>query len=74
MATLRTLAIASREGLGKAKHIQIQDLWIQGEVKSKRTRLEKVASEHNLADLMTKNLPSETIDYLMLEMGFRFFN
>jgi hypothetical protein len=62
------IAIASRTGLGKAKHIAIQDLWIQGEVKADRVEILKVGTDHNLADLMTKNLPEEKINYFMANM------
>jgi hypothetical protein len=48
------IAIAARTGLGKAKHIAIQDLWIQGEVKADRVEILKVGTDHNRADLMTK--------------------
>ena len=60
------LALSHKTGLGKAKHIQIQDLWIQDAVKQGRIRLKKVQGEHSWADLMTKVLSAEWMNYLPL--------
>ena len=72
MDALAAIEMASREGLGKAKHIAIQDLWVQGEVKAARVTLAKVSTDENLADLMTKNLPSDKVDYFMAALGYRY--
>ena len=66
------LSLVHREGLGKAKHIESQHLWLQEAVKAKRLVAKKVASEENVADLMTKNLAPEKINYLMAKMGYSF--
>jgi hypothetical protein len=68
------LALSHKTGLGKAKHIQIQDLWIQDAVKQGRIRMKKVPGEHNCADLMTKDLSAERMTYLMNLIGYRFPN
>ena len=57
-----TMGIINRQGLGKVRHIEVQDLWLQGAVKSKRVTLSKVKSEENVADLMTKPLTANEID------------
>ena len=57
------MGIINRQGLGKVRHIEVQDLWLQNAVKEKRLKLSKVPSEENIADLMTKPLPPETIKY-----------
>ena len=46
----------SRRGLGKMRHLEIRDLWLQQEVLSKKVVVSKVAGEENPADLMTKIL------------------
>eukprot|EP00974_Lingulodinium_polyedra_P029052 2800274-Lingulodinium_polyedra.AAC.1 len=48
--------LIQKEGLGKAKHISTQWLWIQQEVRGKRVQVRKVAGSTNPADLMTKPL------------------
>eukprot|EP00972_Heterocapsa_arctica_P052901 7787092-Heterocapsa_arctica.AAC.1 len=50
MDSSAALALNQREGLGKAKHIDIQEVWMQAAVKEKRLALDKVAGEHNPAD------------------------
>jgi hypothetical protein len=49
-------AFASTRGLGKMRHLQIKDLWVQSLVKEGRISLKKVPGEQNPADVMTKFL------------------
>ena len=46
----------SRQGLGKMRHLQIRDLWLQREVSEGRIQVVKVKGDHNPADLLTKVL------------------
>ena len=46
----------SRRGLGKMKHIEICDLWLQEEVLKGQVEVMKVLGTENPADLMTKFL------------------
>ena len=66
------LSLANRQGLGRAKHIEMQHLWLQDAVKRKRLTTKKVDSAMNPADLMTKALNREAIDRLMGAMGYKF--
>ena len=45
-----------RRGLGKMRHIEIRDLWLQKEVREGRLKVVKVLGSENPADLMTKIL------------------
>ena len=54
MDSSAALALNLREGLGKAKHICIQELWMQETIKAGRMSLDKVAGEHNPADFFYK--------------------
>ncbi len=49
------LGIASRQGLGKLRHIDTHTLWVQQAVRSRRIELRKVDGEVNPADLFTKH-------------------
>ena len=51
-----TVGICNRSGLGKLKHVEVEDLWLQGVVKEKKVKLQKIARVHNVADMMTKSL------------------
>ena len=67
--TKATLGIIGRQGLGKVRHIAVQDLWLQGAVKDKKISVHKVASAENVADLMTKPLTAEEINRHVRELG-----
>ncbi len=59
-----------RTGLGRMKHLEVEALWGQEVVRQKRVRLERVHTDDNVADLMTKYLSRHRIDLLMDRMGF----
>ena len=47
-------SIASRRGLGKVRHIEVNQLWLQEKVNNGTVEVEKVDGRVNLADLLTK--------------------
>ena len=49
--------IASRRGLGKVRHIEVNQLWIQERVASGDIEVIKVDGSSNLADALTKHVP-----------------
>ena len=57
-----TMGLVNRRGLGKAKHVDVQNLWIQGASKSGRFVTKMVGTSVNPADLMTKPLPKPKIE------------
>ena len=66
------IAMASRRGLGKAKHMHVQYLWIQELIQSGEIKLEKVGTDENRSDLMTKHLQAPRMKLLMRRMGFQY--
>ena len=48
------IGIARRRGLGKLRHLDVEDLWIQHKVRSKAVELVKVDGKINPADIFTK--------------------
>ena len=66
------IAIMSREGLSKVKHIETRFLWIQDAIKAKRFSLRKVKTEENPADLFTKPLDIGKTNYFTTAIGLRF--
>ena len=64
------IAMASRRGLGKAKHMHVQYLWIQELIQSRTIILEKLGTEDNRSDLMTKHLQAPRMKTLMSKLGF----
>ena len=67
-----TVCLVNRRGLGKAKHVDMQNLWIQEASKSKRIVTKKVGTNVNPADLMTKALPGPKIVQLVKIIGDEF--
>ena len=66
------MAIGSRLGLGKLKHVDVRFLRGQHKVKDKSIELVKVHTSKNFSDIMTKPVTSETLQKMMSEMGFTF--
>ena len=55
------IGIARRKGLGKIRHLDVADLWIQDSIRSKKMRLSKVLGTKNCADVMTKYVDKSTM-------------
>ena len=53
--------IASRRGLGKVRHIEVHQLWVQERVAQGDIELRKVEGKTNPADSLTKHVGSEDI-------------
>jgi len=62
--------MALRLGAGKVRHLHTQYLWVQAVYHDRIARLNKVPGEENPADLMTKHLSGDKIDYFMDRCGF----
>ena len=58
-----TMCLVNRRGLGKAKHVDMQNLWIHEE---------GFGTSVNPADLMTKPIPKARIEHLMSLMNYGF--
>ena len=50
------IGIASRRGLGKIRHIETQERWLQEHIRNGNIILVKVPGSENPADLMTNHL------------------
>ncbi len=55
------IGIANRIGIGKVRHIEVNQLWLQDKVSKKEITIEKVPTEGNLADALTKPVKAEVI-------------
>ena len=66
-----TMCLVSR-GLGKAKHVDKQNLWIQEASKSGRFVTKKVGTSVKPADLMTKPLPKPETEQPTILTGYEF--
>ena len=63
------IGIARRKGLGKIRHLDCTDLWIQDKIRSKDMAIFKVLGADNMADILTKYVDRKTIDSALTSMG-----
>lgn len=66
-----SIGMVIRLGRGRTMHIDVQYLWIQGEVQNKALKVVKVGTVDNPADVPTKNLNAETMGKHMAAMRCR---
>ena len=66
------IAMTERRGLGRAKHVQTCYLWIQEKVQHWRMKINKVSTNDQLADALTKFITKDRMDTLLKRMGFNF--
>ena len=55
------IGIARRRGLGKLRHLDVEDLWIQEKVRDKTAEIVKVLGTDNPADVFTQYVDSATL-------------
>ena len=55
------IGIGSRVGIGKVRHIEVTQLWVQEKVAKREIAIHKVATEDNLADALTKAVDAHVI-------------
>ena len=55
------IGIVMRRGLGKIRHIDVTQLWLQDKVRSGDIKILKVKSSENKSDLLTKHHTQEAI-------------
>ena len=57
--------IVSRRGLGKTRHIQANQLWVQEKVANGDLELQKVNTQENLVDAITKYVENDRLQWHM---------
>ena len=68
---MATIGLAYRQGLGRARHIQVSELWIQAELESGNFKLKKIPGSLNPADILTKAVNGDTLAKHLKRMGFK---
>ena len=53
--------IASRRGLGKVRHVEVSQLWVQDKVMKGEIEVRKVDGKTNVADALTKHVGNEDV-------------
>ena len=65
-------SFVNRRGLGKMRHIEIRDLWLQKEVNEGKVTVSKVPGDDNPADLLTKVLGVGAVVHRLSLMNLKF--
>ena len=63
------LALSQRLGVGRTKHLDVRQLWLQQEVKQGKINVGKIGTQLNLAGLNTKKVNKPRRDFLMFLIG-----
>eukprot|EP00435_Cladocopium_sp_Y103_P066724 s995_g29.t1 len=63
--------LASRQGIGRVKHLDAKVLWIQDHVREDRICLSQVGTQWNIADIGTKVLTAKRLKCLLDEIGVK---
>ena len=63
------MGTATRQGLGRMKHVQVRDLALQQWIADGRLTLQKVASSANAADLLTEHVSQNVLQSLVPKLG-----
>ena len=66
------IGIARRRGMGRIRHIDVTDLWIQEKFNNKHAFLHKVLGADNPADLLTKYTDRASLLKALKTMGLHF--
>lgn len=66
-----TIALSHRVGLGKARHTETAELWIQDALERRDVVLVKVPGEHTPPDVLTKPVPEDILVRLLAHLGCR---
>ena len=64
-------AFVSIRGLGRMRHLEVKDLWMQELVRNGRMKILKVRGDRNPADVLTKYLDRATLVSVSALGGFR---
>ncbi len=61
--------IASRRGVGRVRHLELRELWLQSLVGRGIIKLRKIDTKNNPADLLTKEVDAATLKRLRPQLG-----
>ena len=68
------IGIARRRGMGRIRHLDVTDLWVQEVFNTKRATLNKVLGAENPADLLTKYTDKAVLLMAVEKMGLKFLS
>ena len=63
-------SIASRRGLGRVRHVDVANLWIQEKVRNGDIAVLKIKNSYNSSDIGTKHLDQQPMKMCLEQLGF----
>ena len=63
------MGMVARKGIGRVRHVEVGELWIQDAVKSKVLTVSKINGEYIPADILTKHVDAGKIQQHCHSMG-----
>jgi hypothetical protein len=67
-------SVVARRGLGRMRHIEVRDLWLQTEVREGKVTVVKIRGDENPADLMTKFLKKSEVIQRLKGLGIEWID
>ena len=64
-------SFVSKRGLGKMRHLELRDLWLQREVGNGKVLIQKMLGSENPADAMTKFLSCQVLQHRLHKLSIR---
>ena len=68
------IGIARRRGMGRIRHIDCTDLWVQEKFNSGQAKLHKVLGAENPADILTKHVDRSLLNKMLDKVGMKFLD
>ena len=65
------IGIARRRGMGKIRHLDVMDLWVQEKFTSKAAAIDKVLGTENPADILTKYVERAGLTAALAKLGVK---
>ena len=65
-------SLVTRRGLGKVRHIAVNELWLQSHVQNKTVTMVKINKKFNPSDMMTKYLTKMDMQQIMEHVEHRY--
>ena len=63
------IGIARRRGMGKIRHLDVMDLWVQEKFTSKAASVDKVLGTEKPADILTKYVERASLTAALAKLG-----
>ena len=66
------IGMERRQGLGRVRHLDVEDSWVQTKVREGHVDLLKVAGSKNIAVILTKYVSADLMDKMLLKLNLEF--